>query len=193
MADSRFGTQCVIRAGQCSGQRHGDETVPTRPERVGGPPAAWHAHAGAWRAAGRGGAGLWGQPPDRDDLATPARRRSPGVAASAIGSAGGVRCQAAGQAAQVVVAGRGRERLSDRAVDAAVGGDADRTRVRPRLQHLVRLAGAARSGVLGPAPGGAHQPARRGGDPRLEGTALAGTKKTPAAAAAPSSSSTNPD
>ena len=77
---------------------------------------------------------------------------------------------------QAAGARRHGQRLSDRAVDAGAGGQADRARVRLRLQHLVRVAAAARDGLFRAAPGRPCHPARRAGDPQLEGQALTGAK-----------------
>jgi transposase len=54
----------------------------------------------------------------------------------------------------------------------------------------IHLAHSARDGLLQPTPGGSCAPARRDGDQAMARQALAGTKKSPAAKGAPSSSST---
>src|SRR5512139_3406267 len=177
MDDNRFGTMCVIRVVVDSEATHGDETVPAGLQGTGSTPPARDAHAGTRCFASRRGTRLRGEPADGNDLGAVAGGRSAGVAAPSARAAKRAGCGATRPIAQAIAARRGRPRLSHRAVDVGAGGQVDQAGIRPRVQPVARLAGAARSGVLGAAAGGARSATRRAGDPRLEAPALADAKK----------------
>src|SRR6267142_1429477 len=177
MTDNRFGTMCVIRGHGDSEEWHGNETIQARLQGTGDPTPTRDAYAHTRCVAVGGCARVRGKQANGDDVVADASRGCAGVAAQASGAAGIVGLEAARAVEQACGARGSGQRLCYGDVDLGTGGQVDRARVRPLVQHLVRVAIAARSWLQCTTPCGSCHPARRAGDRRVEEEALAGAKK----------------
>ena len=188
MDDNRLTGSCVIRGGYTSRNAHGNETVQTGLQETGDAQAQGHAVARAGRSAGRGGSAAGCEPADRIELGCEALGGSAGVAAQGAGASEPLGDCAACFTWEDDRRWSGGQRLPDRVVDAAAGGDADQEGIRPVVQHGACLEAAQAVGLLQPAPDGARGAARRTSYPALEGPALAVAQKKARENGAPSSS-----
>src|SRR6266481_765623 len=177
MGDNRFAMMRVNRSGPTSRSVHGNEAVQTGSQGDGASPTQRHAHVGARRVPGGGGANAGRQPADDFELGQQAGRGCAGVAAQAARTPEWFEQRAEASIGQGIGGGRRGQRLSQRVVDVGAGSATDRARVRARVQYGACLAHPARAGLLQPASGRAGATARRGGDQDLARQALADAKK----------------
>ena len=164
-----------------SGARH-----ETRSESTATSKAAGRAPVATGPAPGRGGSAGGRQPPVGQYLGEEAGSRgSGGAQGQPPGSTRQLRCRAAARTDAPAQARCAGGRFSDRAMDLAAGGGADRRPLWTPIQRRARVATAAGDGFQLPASDRTRRPAQRAGHTGVEATAVAGTKKTPKNAAKP--------